>query len=43
MGMATVYVISDKPGCGKEDPFELKSEDVSLNAICRNIEIDLRK
>ena len=41
--LATIFTITERIGSRTEDPFERKPEDVPMNAICRNIEIDLRQ
>jgi putative membrane protein len=37
-----IFITIDKIGSGSEDPFEGRSGDVPMTAICRTIEIDLR-
>ena len=41
--LATIFTITERIGNRTEEPFEGKLEDVSMSAICRNIEIDLRQ
>ena len=41
--LATMFTVIERMGHRTEDPFDGKHEDVPLNAICRNIEIDLRQ
>ena len=41
--LATIFTITERIGNCTEAPFEGKLEDVSMLAICRNIEIDLRQ
>lgn len=41
VAIATVFSTTERIGGRTEDPFDKKMEDVPLNAICRNIEIDI--
>ena len=41
--LATIFTVTERVGSRTEDPFDGKNEDVPMNAICRNIEIDLRQ
>ncbi len=41
--LATMFTVIERMGHRTEDPFDGKHEDVPINAICRNIEIDLRQ
>ena len=37
-----MVTVIERMGHRTEDPFDGKHEDVPINAICRNIEIDLK-
>ena len=43
LALTTMFTVIERMGHRTEDPFDGKIEDVPLNAICRNIEIDLRQ
>lgn len=43
LAIAIMFTVIERMGHRTEDPFDGKLEDVPLNAICRNIEIDLRQ
>lgn len=41
--LAFMFTVMERVGSRTEDPFDGRNEDVPMNAICRNIEIDLRQ